>query len=103
MAADYAWIIDKDHVDGDDVKDGCAGVRGPRDAPQALLDRLANSEGLPFRMRDDDGELYYEGRLVRTYDSYDDDLLGPLQDFGMPMSGATIIEYENEDGSWEEV
>ena len=46
-----------------------------------------------FRMKDDDDEIYYYGEA----NSCDDDkAFNPLDDFGMPDSGCTSIEYYNE-------
>lgn len=49
-----------------------------------------------FRMKDDDGEVYYEGR------SSDDSSFAPLDHFGMPNAGATSIEYwaSGKGGGW---
>jgi len=118
----YAWIITKDHLAECEGHDGTsdaellagvnigtttycdgtcnpgeAGTTGPSTAPQALLDRLAAGQGHTFRMYDDDGELYYTGRLLRDEDNprYDEDtaLRGPLADYGEPNAGAVRIEY----------
>lgn len=43
-----------------------------------------------FRMKDDDGEIYYYGR------SSSDSSFAPLDDFGMPNAGCTTIEYYNQ-------
>jgi hypothetical protein len=94
----YAWIIDKDHV-GSDV-----GVRGPKRSNDTLNAALSNGEGKPFRMYDDDGELYYEGRLVISKGDKDPEVeFRPLTDFGMPNAGATEIHYCDESGNWKRV
>jgi len=79
-----AWIIDKDYVAEGNEK-SAVGVMGPR---------IYTGDGTElkkrFRMLDDDGRLYYEGRS----DTDDDEnALGPLDDFGTPYAGATIIQY----------
>ena len=49
-----------------------------------------------FRMKDDDGEICYYGR------SSSDSSFAPLDDFGMPNAGCTMIEYYNtERKKWE--
>ena len=48
-----------------------------------------------FRMKDDDGNLYYEGLIFGDYMGFE-----PLDEFGMPNAGCTIIEY-NIKGKWE--
>lgn len=91
----YAWLITVDLIgQGSDV-----GVRGPRAADEALLQRLSRGEGVRFRLRDDDGILYYEGRLVDDGGGND---LAPLDDFGMPYAGCTGVEL-CENGRWEVV
>ena len=46
-------------------------------------------------MKDDDGNLYYEGLIFGDYMGFE-----PLDEFGMPNAGCTIIEY-NIKGKWE--
>lgn len=102
----YAWIIDKDHLaDGGELRRDDAGKRGGNDPGGVLAGRLAAGEGEKFRMFDDDGELYYSGRLLAI-----DDLgapepggLEPLDDFGLPNAGCTSIHYQQADGTWKEV
>lgn len=94
----YAWIIDTDHLaDGPEYDD--TGVMGPRQAPDAMTDALRNREPVPnaetftFRMYDDDGTLYYTGRMATTEGDTERACYGPLGDFGMPNAGAVLIEY----------
>lgn len=91
--ARYAWIITTDHFDGTAAK-----IEGPRDASPAKLAELHAGGGTPFRMRDDDGELYFSGRFAG--DDTSEAAFGPLQDYGMPDSGCTSIEYLR-GGRWE--
>lgn len=93
MAARYGWIITKDLLDGVD-----AGTAGPSDITPALQAQLDAGEGEEFRMHDDDGELYYEGRLLRTGKLADNDnvLFAPLEDFGLPNAGCTRIYYRQD-------
>ena len=89
----YGWIITKDKVsEGADE-----GVAGPRGLEDKVFLRLKAGEGLKWRMRDDDGEVYYEGRYIGDTS---EDLFAPLDDFGMPNAGCTDIEYF-ENGKWE--
>lgn len=99
----YAWIIDKDHLfeDDDPPENNEAGVTGPSNAPDELLTRLTAGEGRAFRMFDDDGELYYSGRVIvrgrdgtawRDVDGGEEDF-GPLRDFGTPNAGCSHIKY----------
>lgn len=96
----YAWIIDTDHLADNNSTD--AGIIGPRNAPAELIRKLkdagtaANGAAGIFRftMRDDDGELYYTGRMATDQLPADDDACyGPLSDFGAPNAGCVEISY----------
>lgn len=93
MPTTYAWILDTDDL-GDEPD--AIGKTGPHSAPDELIAKLAQGEGLRFELRDDDHELYYTGRLITLED---DDLRsevacsGPLMDFGMPNAGCTMVRY----------
>lgn len=101
--AKYGWIIDKDHLAEPDAESGhwdtnAAGVMGPRDAPDWILEQLREGRGRLFRIYDDDGELYYSGRiLVDQPPGWDlqEECFGPLWDFGAPNAGATEIHYRH--------
>ena len=88
MSTSYAWIIDEDRIgDGTD-----AGVSGPRGRCAIPKDKTS---GVRFRMKDDDGEVYYIGRLFGEFDGFE-----PLDDFGTPNAGCTSIEMREADGHW---
>jgi hypothetical protein len=121
----YAWIIDQDHLWEEDGSFGPSesGITGPRDAPDWACDMLRdhtyhrrqgkgpNGESVQqftFKMHDDDGELYYTGRMltdeIETIEPAgwnggplssvsEAACFGPLGDFGTPNAGATLIEY----------
>jgi hypothetical protein len=90
----YAWIITKDHLAEPGDTDTDVGTTGPSDAPDDLIALLSDGKGHTFRMYDDDGELYYTGRLVARDDEMgEDECYGPLGDFGMPNAGAVTITY----------
>lgn len=79
------FIIDKDYIAIPNMpkgtNDNAVGVAGPSDYTgdgSELKER--------FKMYDDDGELYYEGRCSSK--SFE-----PLDCFGMPNAGATEIRY----------
>jgi hypothetical protein len=100
----YAWRIDKDLL-GDEP--GAVGVIGPHNAPDDaaqddFVARLEKGEGRHFRMRDDDGVLYYQGRMVSNHWVCDAGPTGfePLDDYGTPNAGCTMIEWKEEDGAW---
>lgn len=100
MSSKYAWIIDKDHLypKGKEGVYSGPGIAGPRNAPTELVAKLEAGEFRQrFRMYDDDGELYYEGRIVGEYDGFE-----PLDDYGTPNAGCTEIRYWNTDSKeWE--
>jgi hypothetical protein len=86
-----AWIITFDHFAENDKPRGtnsnAAGLMGPRGYK-------GDGSELPhtFRMLTDDRELVYEGRCS-------DKSLQPLDNFGGPNFGCTIIQYF-ENGAW---
>jgi hypothetical protein len=85
------WIITKDHIAEPAARPGtCAnavGVTGPR-GYAGDGSELAKR----FRMYDDDGNLYYEGRCA-------EEDFAPLDDFGTPNAGCTHIKYFQPDGT----
>ena len=84
--ATYRWEITKDLIsNGGDV-----GQQGPYN-----LDPELDTNKTPFRMYDDDDELYYEGNLYGEFDCFE-----PLDDFGMPNAGATSIKVKEKNGRW---
>jgi hypothetical protein len=90
----YGWLITKDHLP--DVGRNATGVMGPRGILPKIAARLEQGEGIPFRMYDDDDELYFEGRLIGGSG------LEPLDDYGTGDSGCTRIDlFAN--GKWSTV
>ena len=88
--SDYGWVIDKDHIGGNDV-----GKVGPSSISKHNKARLELGLGFKWRAYDDDDELYYEGRCLGEDDSNG---LGPLTDFCQPNAGCTRIEFFEGDG-----
>jgi hypothetical protein len=86
----YAWIITKDHFAEDRDRKGTI---GPSTATDEQIAKLKAGEGKPFRMLTDDRDLVYEGRYIGPDDETE---FRPLDDFGMPDFGCTIIQYQNE-------
>jgi len=90
-----AWIIDRDYLPDLTAPAGtlanAKGLAGPR-SYQGDGSELCE----PFRLLDDDGEVYYRGR------SSDSSSFGPLDDFGAPNAGCTEIQYwHKERRRWE--
>ena len=80
----YYWKIT--HGD-DDV-----GTVGPRGADETITENKGS-----FRMKDDDGIVYYHGEIYGNYDGFE-----PLDDFGMPNAGCTSIVY-NLGAEWKQL
>lgn len=97
----YGWIITKDLL-ADDPEiggDSEVGTMGPSRISPEHEAELKAGKGQRFRMLDDDGIPYYEGRYVG---SDGDEMFGPLWDFGQPGSGCTEIQYwePGKGGGW---
>jgi hypothetical protein len=88
--ATYARITGRDHLAEDDVAVDSRGegIHGPGTAPDELVARLKDGDGIEFRMGDDDGELYYSGRFVPADLSDGEEGFGPPGDFGAPDNEA---------------
>ena len=119
--AHYAWIITEDLLADEDEPEGtylnASGVAGPSDATEEQIEKA--KKGFLFRMFDDDGNVYYKGRLyiepgnmggnpeAVSYPEFNRPVcrwavdeeagFGPLNDFGMPNAGATEIQYRSND------
>lgn len=111
----YAWIITTDHLyeelkrdeldNSEPITSDEAGRSGPRNAPAILTNGLGDPmsdiyrNAYEFHMYDDDGELYYTGRLAtntpKGIEPDEDALYAPLSNFGGPNAGATLIKYTN--------
>lgn len=87
---EYGWIVTRDHLDDKDVE-----IIGPRQCSKAMIAQLRKGKGQAFRMKDDDGILYYSGRYIGPDDEW---MFSPLSDFGEPNAGAVIIEYRDKRG-----
>ena len=111
-----AWIITVDHVaDEEDRKarpEGGSNLHavnliGPRTASERDEERLKAGEGIEFRLLDDDGELYYEGRRLEESDADEgymgENELAPLDNFGTPNAGAVTQQEKNKEGKWESI
>ncbi len=95
MTSKYGWIVTRDHLADEDSND--AGTVGPRNICPDIAARLKAGEGRAWKAKDDDGETYYDGRIICDDDDY---LFAPLEDFAMPNAGATEILYKNGNGPW---
>lgn len=90
----HGWLITKDHIADSSVQApsnlNAPGMTGPRDLTATLEEIQAH--GCPFKLYDDDGNLYYEGFVLG-------EVSAPLRDFGMPNAGCTWAKVLV-DGKW---
>lgn len=93
----YAWLITKDDIAESDA-DSSVGVTGPQGATDYQIKALMDGEGRTFYLYDDDKELYYTGRAINdgTSDGEYGMDFGPLDDFGLPNAGCTLIKWEGD-------
>jgi hypothetical protein len=96
----YGWLITVLHVVSIVGEKSDVDLIGPSDISQEHTAELASGKGCEFRMYDDDGELYCEGRWVGD-DYGSEEMFGPLDDYGLPNGGAVRIDYKNAAGVWE--
>ena len=99
----YGWIITKDLLwDKDPILNKEYDIRNDKGTigpSGTILDKgTIVTMGKKFRMKDDDGEIYYEGMIFET-DKTETTGFEPLDDFGEPNAGCTSIEYL-ENGKW---
>lgn len=95
----YGWVIDVDHL-WEYGQENEAGVMGPRGIPDDIAAELRSRRtGRKFRMYDDDGELYYSGRIITDEPGTELDF-APLDDFGKPNAGCTEIRYLDDKLEW---
>lgn len=98
----YGWIITRDYLFEENEKHPVEGIENKSDvgiiggSDTKYTKEEILSKGVLFRMKDDDGELYYEGKLLGGYG------FEPLDDFGTPNAGCTSIWYK-EKMKWVEV
>ena len=108
--ANYAWVITRSYIANSIPFEDRYGsvsvpvdIAGPSGASDAILAKAA-SDGVPFRMYDDDGILYYVGRCYSdegTENGLGEEFFGPLEDYGGPGAGCTEIRYRMPSGKWE--
>lgn len=96
-----AYLITKDLLENK-----AAEVKGPALADIRVLERLVNGEGEAFRLLDDDRIPYYEGRFIDDSENEEwqkEAEFQPLDAYGLPNAGCTIIQYRDENGNWEDL
>jgi len=99
----HQWIITVDYVYESDINkdstreyiDKTFGERDDTGTVGPGKFKIGVPLPYPFKMYDDDGNLYYDGMSSHP------DVFAPLDDFGMPNAGCTEIHYRNKDGEFE--
>lgn len=107
-SASYGWIIDADHYPDSSSPEGTnangKGVMGPHNISDNITNQLLGGGGRVFRMKDDDGELMYTGRIITPADEEQGVMdFAPLDDFGKGNAGCTEIHYRRDNGTWYEL
>lgn len=75
----YNWIIEKDYIG--------TKAKGRNNFSISQIDNKENESD--FRMYDDDGILYYAGKIWGDFEGFE-----PLDDFGEGYAGCTEIKYK---------
>lgn len=91
------WIVDNDLINDitEELVMDREGVHSKDYDPVAFMEK----DRVQWRVKDDDGEIYYEGRMTKErLNSAGEAAFGPL-DFAMADAGATSMEYY-ENGEW---
>lgn len=87
-AMPVGYIIDRDYL-ADGMEPSCVGV-----CSRGWSDTVDAAATLRFRLKDDDGEIYYGGRLVDDDECMSQDA---ALSFGMNDAGCTTIEVKRND------
>jgi len=85
MASTYNWTITRDYI-GNGAE---TGLTGPRNKSRHTANETE------FRMYDDDGELYYTGKIWGDFNGFEQ-----LDDYVMPSAGCNIIRLRDPDGTF---
>jgi len=112
------WVIDRDYLYDPKIDDRTEVGVGQRDSARVRSDndkvlfRQITVEGglkaseienpVRFRIRDEDGHVYYGGAISREW-LHDDELVGAPLSFATTNAGATIFEIRVGPGKWEAV
>ena len=91
--SNYAWVITKDYL-AETPEEDDSGITGPSDASDEMLEEVKSGKGHIFRLYDDDGILYYKGRLLTYGDMTDGICFAPLDDFGAGWAGCTEVRWQ---------
>lgn len=70
------------------TNENAVGIVGPRTCTLTAEQIINHPNARRFKMRDDDGEVYYEGYYIPNDNEFE-----PLDAFGTPNAGCTSMEY----------
>ena len=99
----YGWLITRDMFAEEDARGGNphvdeVGTCGP--SRTTLTREQILEHGIEFQMLEDDGEVYYEGRIAWAADYKGGSGFEPLDDFGRGNAGCTEIRYRDTENEW---
>jgi len=97
----FAWIIDRDLIDGGRMKGACWQNSSDSALPAQL--KSTPSVGKKFRLLDGDDIVYFEGRFLSGDagpGGMGEEYFAPL-DWAEGSYGCTSIQYLNDRGQWE--
>jgi len=88
----HGFIITRDHLDHTTRR-----LVGPRNTVRTADEIIAH--GVPFRLKDADDNLCFEGMYLG---GQDENMFSPLDDFGEGVAGCTTIQYRDhtKPGTW---
>lgn len=85
------WIIDRDYITRDGERSRVGYGSGISGAPK---------DPIRFRLKDDDGEVYYGGAISESWLNGPETLAFAPLDWGAADAGCTELQYRNDDGEW---
>jgi len=77
------WTITRDRFD----HGAAVGTVGPSGAELTHAEIIAHPDKVMFKLYDDGGEHYYTGYMVGDSNEF-----APLDDFGQPNAGCTVLK-----------
>ncbi len=84
------WIVLKDHLENEDVFISSIPIIVPK---KMTFGKMMENYPVQFKLYDDDGELYYSGRMQAED-------FEPLDNFGIG-SGCTTLKYRQGNDPWQ--
>jgi hypothetical protein len=85
------WKITKDHISEESPLNGFSPYHPGE---------IRKGEAVPFRLYDDDGELYFEGLIAKSWIEGPGEFAFDPLDWAMPQYGCTEMRHKK-NGKWE--